>query len=85
MKSPAMKYRWGIGKAKDSTMVQTVHAAPANAALNPTESALRLSGQDCEVRNESPAFQERTPFNCDLFNGIGVDASSLLLLAQCIP
>jgi hypothetical protein len=67
-------------------MVQPAHAAPANAALNPTESALMLSGQDCEGRNENPpAFQERTPFNSDLFNGIGVHASSLLLLAQCIP
>jgi hypothetical protein len=60
-------------------MVQPVHAAPANAALNPTESALMLSAQD------SPEFQERTLFDCDLFNGTGVDASSLLLLAQCIP
>ena len=69
----------------DSRMVQPVHATPANAALNPTESALRLPGQDCEVQNESPAFQERTLFGCDLFNRIGVDTNSLLLLAQCIP
>ncbi len=67
-------------------MVQPAHAAPANAALNPTERVLMLSGQDCEGRNENPpAFQERTLFDCDLFNGIGIDASSLLLLAQCVP
>jgi hypothetical protein len=66
-------------------MVQPAHAASANAALNPTESAL-LSRQDCGRRNENaPAFQERTLFGCDLFNSIGVDASSLLLLAQCVP
>jgi hypothetical protein len=67
-------------------MAQPVHAAPANAALNPTDSALMPSGQDCEGRNENPpAFQERTLFGCELFRGSGVDASSLLLLAQCIP
>jgi hypothetical protein len=66
-------------------MVQPVHAAPANAALNPTESAL-LSGQDCGRRNENPpAFQERTLLRRGLFNSIGGDADSLLLLAQCIP
>ena len=48
-------------------MVQPAHAAPADAALNPIESALTLSGQDCEGRNENPpAFQERTLFGCDL-------------------
>lgn len=66
-------------------MVQPVHVAPANAGLNPTESPLMLSGQDCEGRNESPAFQERTPFGRDLFNGNRLDANNLLLLAQCIP
>jgi hypothetical protein len=66
-------------------MAQPVHGAPANAGLNPTESAPMLSGQDCEGRNESPAFKERTLFGCDLFNGIRIDANSLLLLAQCIP
>jgi hypothetical protein len=86
MKSPSVKYRSEHRETKDSTMVQAVHAAPANAALNPTDSALMLSGQDCEGRNEDPpAFQERTLLRCDLFNGVGVDASSLLLLAQCIP
>jgi hypothetical protein len=67
-------------------MVRPAHAAPANAALNPVDSALMLSGQDCEGRSENPpAFQERTLFGCELFNGIGLDANSLLLLAQCIP
>ncbi len=67
-------------------MVQPVQPASANAALTPTDSALMVSRQDCEGRNENPpAFQERTLFDCDLFNGIGVDANSLLLLAQCIP
>ena len=67
-------------------MVQPVHAALANAALNLTDSALPLSGQDCEGRNENPpVFHERTLLRRDLFNGIGVDASSLLLLAQCVP
>jgi hypothetical protein len=67
-------------------MIQAVHAALANAAFNPTDGALMPSRQDCEGRNEKlPAFQERALPRCDLFNGIAVDASSLLLLAQCIP
>jgi hypothetical protein len=66
-------------------MVQAVHIASNDAALIRARSALISPGRDCEGRNENtPTFQERI-FSRGLFNDVEGDASTLLLLAQCMP
>jgi len=65
-------------------MIQSVHAD--DAASMPAQSRLMLPGRDCVRRNDNAsAFQDRMPFRRGLFNGVESDASSLLLMAQCVP